>query len=366
MKKFFYTLAAAALCAACTTGQTGYVIKGTIADAQDGEQVYLQRLEGRSLVAIDSTTLTAGQFTFSGTGDSVYNAYITYQRPGEPRPQAVDLFLENGEITVSLGEETTSATGTPTNDAYQAYRDQTLPLTQQMRELYKDAANPDLSPEEKEAASAKVDELDEQISAISQETLKANIANALGSHLLKQTYYYMETAELDELLPQIPEPFASDPRIVHIKELVVKLKATAVGQKFTDFEMLTPDGKPIKLSDYAGQGKYVLIDFWASWCGPCRREMPNIVQAYKTYKRKGLEIVGVSLDRDGEAWQKAIKDDGITWPQMSDLKFWSSLGADIYGVNSIPHTILLDPEGIIIARGLHGDGLQEKLAEIFQ
>lgn len=141
------------------------------------------------------------------------------------------------------------------------------------------------------------------------------------------------------------------------------MKATAVGQKFTDFEMQTPEGKTVKLSDYVGKGKVVLVDFWASWCGPCRREMPNLVEAYAKYKNKNFEIVGVSLDQSADAWKEAIKKLNITWPQISDLKYWNCEGAQLYAVSSIPHTVLIDGEGTILARGLHGDELQEKIAE---
>ena len=132
---------------------------------------------------------------------------------------------------------------------------------------------------------------------------------------------------------------------------------------FVDFEMQTPEGKTVKLSDYVGKGKVVLVDFWASWCGPCRREMPNLVETYAKYKGKNFEIVGVSLDQDGAAWKEAIKKLDMTWPQMSDLKFWQSEGAQLYAVNSIPHTVLIDGSGKIIARGLHGEELQAKIAE---
>ena len=148
-----------------------------------------------------------------------------------------------------------------------------------------------------------------------------------------------------------------------LKELTDKQKKTAVGTKFVDFEMQTPDGKSVKLSDYVGKGKVVLVDFWASWCGPCRREMPNLVEAYAKFKGKNFEIVGVSLDQDGAAWKEAINKLNMTWPQMSDLKFWQSEGAQLYAVNSIPHTVLIDGDGTIIARGLHGEELQTKIAE---
>ena len=113
-------------------------------------------------------------------------------------------------------------------------------------------------------------------------------------------------------------------------------------------------------------GKTLVCDFWASWCGPCRREMPNLVEAYAKYKDKGFEIVGVSLDQNAEAWKSAIEKLNITWPQMSDLKYWNCEGARLYAVSSIPHVVLIDGEGTIIARGLHGEKLQEKLAEVIK
>ena len=223
-----------------------------------------------------------------------------------------------------------------------------------------------LTDEQREAKMKEMNDLQEKSMEITKAGIAKNITNLVGVHLLKNNYYYLEVDELDPLMPQIPAEFANDEVIIKIKGNVEKMKATAVGQKFTDFEMETPDGKPVKLSDYVGKGKVVLIDFWASWCGPCRREMPNLVEAYAQYKNKGFEIVGVSLDQSGEAWKDAIQKLNITWPQMSDLKYWNSEGAQLYAVSSIPHTVLIDGEGTIIARGLHGEELQKKLAEVLK
>ena len=221
-----------------------------------------------------------------------------------------------------------------------------------------------LSDEQKEAKQKEGTELQEQYENAIKEAVQKNITNPVGVFLFKQTFYNNSTAENEALLQQVPANFQNDETIVRIKELTETQKKTAVGTKFIDFEMETPDGKAVKLSDYVGKGKVVLVDFLASWCGPCRREMPNLVEAYAKYKGKNFEIVGVSLDQDGAAWKESIKKLNMTWPQMSDLKFWQSKGAQLYAINSIPHTVLIDGDGTIIARGLHGEELQAKIAEV--
>lgn len=137
------------------------------------------------------------------------------------------------------------------------------------------------------------------------------------------------------------------------------LKSVAVGRTAPDFELSTPDGKKVKLSDF--RGKYVLLDFWASWCGPCRKENPNIVEQYNNFKEKNFTILGVSLDDNKDAWLKAIKDDKLTWTHVSELKRWESEVASLYKVDGIPASFILDPEGKIIAKNLYSTDLKEFL-----
>lgn len=134
--------------------------------------------------------------------------------------------------------------------------------------------------------------------------------------------------------------------------------------KAPEIELVSPKGKLIKLSDF--KGKLVLIDFWASWCGPCRKEMPNVIKIYSKFKNKGFEIYGVSLDQDKEKWMEAITKDGINWPQVSDLKYWDNVAARIYNVQGIPYTVLIDKDGKIIAKNLRGQELEKKIAEVLK
>lgn len=364
MKKLTYVLAATLL-AACNSGNNGYTITGTVEGANDGDMVYLQGVEGRQLVKLDSAVIKNGTFTFTGKQDTAVNRYLTYKN-NEDNGMAMDFFLENGKIAIQLTKDSDAATGTPNNDAYQEIRTQLNSLMKQMETLYSALSDTTLTDEQREAKGKEIEGLQEKMIGVAKDGIAKNITNPVGIHLLKQNYYYMDVNELDPLMPQIPAMYDQDERIVQIKANVKQMKATAVGQKFTDFEMQTPEGEKVKLSDYVGKGKVVLVDFWASWCGPCRREMPNLVDLYAKYKNKNFEIVGVSLDQSGEAWKNAIKQLNISWPQMSDLKYWDCEGAKLYAVSSIPHTVLIDTDGTILARGLPGEALQEKLAEVIK
>jgi peroxiredoxin len=365
MKKIVYLFAAGTMALAACSNDPAYKISGTIENVADGEYVYLSEVKGRELVNLDSAVVTAGAFTFEGRQDVAVNRIITYT-PAEGRAPRYDFFLENGNIAMTLGKENTSVTGTPNNDIYQAYKNEIQPLNKQYGDLYKQYRAEGTTDEQKAELEKQMEEIDNKMNALTFSTIENNITNPVGIQLWPGNSYSMELEQLQALAAKVPAEFKTIPSIDKLLKRIEVLAKTAVGQKFTDFTLPSPEGNPMKLEDIIAKNKYTLIDFWASWCGPCRAEMPNVVAAYKEYNKKGFGIVGVSLDSDAEAWKKAIKDMGMTWDHMSDVKGWQCEGAALYGVNSIPATVLVAQDGTIIARNLRGEAIKEKLAELLK
>ena len=362
MKKIAYFLMAGGLMLTACNNEPAYHISGIIENVTDGETVYLQEMQGRDLVILDSAIVKNGTFTFKGRQDSTVYRYITYH----PQEMWADLFLENGKIIVKLGEES-QATGTPNNDIYQGFKDQFIALNKEIGEIYQKArTDSTLTNEQREELMKQIEAKDAEAMDMVYNTIATNITNPVGIYLLPNYAPAFEFEKQAALAEQIPAQYQSNERIARLINNIEVAKKTAVGQKFIDFAMNDPKGKEVKLSDFIGKNKYTLVDFWASWCGPCKNEMPNVIAAYKEYNQKGFGIVGVSLDNDGEKWKEAIKTWGMPWPQMSDLKGWNCEGAAIYGVRSIPATVLVDQEGNIIARNLRGEAIKEKLSELLK
>jgi peroxiredoxin len=191
----------------------------------------------------------------------------------------------------------------------------------------------------------------------------ADESDVMSLYLLRNRFYTFSAEELEARLELFDESLHPTTYYTYLSDHLSRMKSVDIGEKFVDFSMQDTSGTFVSLSDFAGKG-VLLIDFWASWCPPCRKANPEVVEIYNEFKDKGFDIVGVSLDNSKKNWKEAIVADNLTWAQMSDLQGWESKGAHLWAVAAIPHTVLLDEEGTIIARNLEKNELREKLTEL--
>lgn len=335
-----------AACGGKGSHKSGYTIEGDLPGISG--TVYLTVFEGKMPRRIDSTEVNNGRFTFKGERDLPILASI------ENRDKTlVRFFLENSPITITSTEDgkTIQISGSASQELYEKYRSEADTLASRLE------ANSELSEEAQE----------EQFDAFKHQFVKNHLNSVVGAYVLyRELSYTMTYQELYDAVNAFDPAIQKSIYLQLVKSMADTLKKTAVGEHYTDVSAPDSTGVVVPLSSLVGPGKYILLDFWASWCPPCRAECPNLVAAYKDYAPKGFEIYAVSLDRNWEAWLKGIKDLGLTWKHVSTLTYWESDAADAYGVRSIPANVLIGPDGIILARNLMGHELQTKLAELIK
>lgn len=344
-----------------------YTIDGVVAnDKLNGKSVYLCKYVGRELVVVDSTVIQTEKFNFQGSQDSAVLRVIRVDDEHFPK---LPFILENGTITTKL-DSIPLATGTALNDTLNGYKKSVSALDAQYEVISTQLENLEvenkLTPELEAKLKAQIKKLESESQSISLSYIRRNLNNEAGAYIFwlnRGTF----TPELQQkLLDQAGSVFKADPFVKIIIGRLKMMKQVMVGMKFVDLTMPNPEGKMVSLSDFAGKGKVTLIDFWASWCGPCRAYMPKLIKIYEKYQPKGFQIVGVSFDKKKEDWLKGIQELGIPWNQMSDLSYWNSKGAEQYAVRAIPHTVLLDKNGIIVANDLEGADLEKTLDELLK
>jgi len=372
MKKLvFVAIVSTTFLFSCNEKISSYTINGTIDAVEDGEKVYieLQNEEGM-LAAIDTAIVENGKFKFIGKAEQIEMAYIQFgSLHGKIR-----FILENADIKITAYKDSLDVSKiegsyqtdelTKFNKGFETVQNKAQQYQMDNMEAYQKAAEEDDS---------------ETINRIREEfgVIQEQITDYMKSYVSENPNSYVSLLLLQQLISD-PNGFEQAKQSFEalnqelkatkigkeLQEKIENLLAVAVGQIAPDFSAPNPEGKMVSLKE--SLGKVTLIDFWASWCGPCRMENPNVVAMYNEFHEKGLNIIGVSLDREGQKdkWLEAIETDKLTWVHVSNLKFWQDPIAVQYGIQSIPATLLLGADGKIIAKNLRGNELREKVSEL--
>ena len=352
-----------------------FIITGRYGNYHAPAKAYLEyTMNGKSVV--DSVTLTGGRFKFTGKASlPAVPAELIFDTTGLDRTKSMEqrtVYLEPGTITFRMKGATmldAQITGTPANNDYTDFNNV-------VNAAYEDFSGEDkmilegkIPPQSAPDFEARMEKFRKRYSDATLgayvKFIRSHPASKLSLQLFPKVAYEQAYEMVRPLFEGLSPKLKDSKEGKNMAEKLEKLRVTAIGQPAPDFEIPDTAGTMVRLSSF--RGKYVLLDFWASWCGPCRAENPHLVKTYNKYKDQNFTIVGVSLDKSNSRalWLGAIKSDGLPWLQLSDLKFWDGVAAKTYGVQAIPQNFLIDPNGIIVGRTLIGKALDARLGEIF-
>lgn len=391
MKKIIFASLCGLSLMACQPKHDGYTIHGNIAGSKDGLKVSLLKKATYPLVAFDSTVIHNGKFLFNGKLDHPGNYWIIIENGEETLGS--NFYLENSDITYSShidslqsyfwSEDTfrkeAVVTGSATQELYNQYKEAIRELNEQYSNLEKNYDkvyfDPDLNDTLKTqkgiVLARQMEKLEKDKQIVQWNFIERHpgsiVAYDLAYQFLDGMFVDLTAQQIDQLGGIIGKAWAARPdKIADFKAKAEKTKPLAQGSRYPDIDLINTKGEEVKLSEYVPQGKYVLLEFWASWCGPCRGEIPHLRQVYKEYKDKGFEIVSVSIDDNKANWDKAVKEEKMVWKQLCDPQDFNGPVAKVYNVQGVPHCILLDKEGRIFKTNMRGAALNAVLQDLFQ
>lgn len=361
MKKLLLLLLLAPVMVLAQSGSKGFTIDGKLDGYTDGTKISLYR--NGDQVEWMTTKLDKGKFSFKNKLDEPILCFIVID--GVPKP--IEVFMDNANVTVKGNKSNVDKydiSGSKYQADFQQFIDAFLPLAQQISTLAS-SINNTMPGAEKDGMMNTYNGLQANMQKEIDKFIASKPRSLVSPFVLDITYSFNEDVMmLEKRFKSLDASIRKSATGKKIEDMIEEKKIGAVGTQAIDFTQTDTTGTPVSLSSF--RGKYVLLDFWASWCGPCRQENPNVVENYNKFHGKNFTVLSVSLDRPGQKdkWLEAIHTDGLTWTHVSDLQFWNNAVAKTYKINSIPQNILIDPQGKIIGRNLRGPALQEKLCEV--
>ncbi|MBT2556696.1 AhpC/TSA family protein [Hymenobacter sp. ISL-91] len=384
------------LLASCSAvAQNQYTIDGRVANAPDGLKVYLQDTQWPDPHMVDSTVIQNGRFMFKGklAGPDLHRIIIDKTPKGEKTSQRnwlmSSFYLENSPISYAGNLDSLPTfyykrdrvvaqpriTGSATENQAAALRESLAPLGKQLTAVNKQYTDefhiPAMEGKFNTPVGIKLakqewalnDQLRERKMAFIKANPKSVVAYDQANYFLSGMFVDMTVKQIEELQAAVAKGWAGTPRLAAFNEKAEKAKRTAIGTKYQDFTLTTPEGKAVKLSSYVPKDKYTLLEFWASWCGPCRAEIPHLRNVYET-KGKNFQIVSISFDEKDADWRKAMKEEGMVWPQLVDTRGFEGDIAKAYGILGIPFSLMLDKQGRIMRVEMRGAYLDATLQDL--
>jgi peroxiredoxin len=346
--------------------KSNFKLHVTITGMPDSIMVFLKERSDARWITVDSSFLSESKATLSGNINSPDVYYLTIDKVRSAFP----VFIEKGDLNFISDNKNLRSYKVENSKSHSDYENFMSNVLGSFDKKVQ-ALGSKYGIAQRNGDTAEVARLENEYEEIQNDKknamlnfVKENNSSVVGPYIIYSNSYMFDLGQLEDAVNSTDKSLANNKYVKLLNDKVATLKKVQIGQPFIDFTQDDPQGNPVSLASVVEKNKYVLVDFWASWCQPCRGENPNVVNAFQKYHDRGFTVFGVSFDTQKDSWIKAIQDDGLTWTHVSDLKGWGNAAGKLYGIQSIPQNILIGPEGKIIARNVRGRVLQEKLREL--